>query len=137
MFALAAKLNPELDCELPAGDVAPNAGGGLFDGDVAPNAGGGLLGGDVAPNAGAGCLDGAPKGVAVVDELPPPKENIPEPELPVELCCGVLVLVLDDCPNWKRLGVAEAGFGADEAEPKVVALDAPKVEAFELPNDGG
>ena len=54
-----------LDCELPAE----------------------LLGGEVAPKAGAGVCDAAPKGVAVDVELPPPNENIPDPELPLPLCC--------------------------------------------------
>ena len=66
-----------LDCELPAE----------------------LLGGEVAPNAGAGVCDAAPKGVVVLVELPPPNENIPEPELLFPLGCGLLIFVFDDCPN--------------------------------------
>lgn len=74
MFAFAAKLNPVFGCELPPG----------------------LLAGEVALKDGAGGWDGAPNGVAVLVELPPPNENIPDPVLPVALGCGLLVLELDD-----------------------------------------
>ena len=96
-----------------------------------------MLGGEVAPKAGAGVCDVAPNGVEVLVELPPPKENIPEPELLLPLCCWLFVLVLDDCPNWKMLGVAEAGLGAVDAEPNVGAFEAPNVGGFVAPNDGG